>query len=57
VQAIQREHAGRLDEHVEALAQHAFRGELWDQAARYFAQAAAKAVARSANREALALFE
>jgi hypothetical protein len=57
VQAIQREHAGRLDEHVEALAQHALRGELWDQAARYFAQAAAKAVARSANREALALLE
>jgi hypothetical protein len=57
VQTIQREHACRLDEHVEALAQHAFRGELWDQAARFLAQAAAKAVARSANREVLALFE
>jgi class 3 adenylate cyclase/tetratricopeptide (TPR) repeat protein len=47
----------RLSEHVELLAHHAFRGELWDKAPMYLRQAGAKALARSANREAVAYFE
>ena len=39
------------------LAQHAFRGELWDKAMTYLQQAGAKAMERSAYREAMACFE
>ena len=39
-------------DHLEKLARHAFQGELWDKAVNYLEQAAGKAVARSANREA-----
>ena len=39
-------------DHLEKLAHHALRGELWDKAVDYLEQAAGKAVARSANREA-----
>ena len=46
-----------LAEHVERLAHHAVRGEVWDKALRYCSQAGAKAFARSANREAVAYFE
>jgi tetratricopeptide (TPR) repeat protein len=54
IETLQRD---RLIEHVERLAHHAVRGALWDRAARYLRQAGEKAVARSANREAVALFE
>jgi class 3 adenylate cyclase/tetratricopeptide (TPR) repeat protein len=47
----------RLTEHVERLAHHAGRGEMWEKAVTYFRQAGAKAFARSANREAVACFE
>ena len=47
----------RLTEHVEGLAHHAVRGEMWERAVRYLRQAGEKAVARSANREAVAFFE
>jgi class 3 adenylate cyclase/tetratricopeptide (TPR) repeat protein len=47
----------RLDEQVEQLAHHAFRGEIWDKALAYFQKAGAKAMAASANREAVACFE
>ena len=47
----------RLAEQVERLAHHAFRGEVWDKALTYFRQAGAKAVARSAHREAVVSFE
>jgi tetratricopeptide (TPR) repeat protein len=57
VGAIERLHADRLDEHVERLAHHALRGELREQAARYLQQAGDRAAARSANREAVTLFE
>jgi len=53
VEALEILHAGRLDEHVERLGHHAMRGAVWDKAIRYFRQAAAKAFARSANREAV----
>ena len=57
VGAIERAYPDRLIEHVERLAHHAVRGELWDQAVTYLRQAGAKAFARWANREAAACFE
>jgi predicted ATPase/DNA-binding SARP family transcriptional activator len=47
----------RLDEHVEQLAHHALRGELWDRAVRYLRQAGAKAAVRSALLDARAWYE
>src|SRR5262249_19853412 len=41
----------------ERLAEHAFRGEVWEQAARYARQAGQRAFERSANREAVTWFE
>jgi len=52
VAAIERLHAGRLDEHVEPLALHSLRGELWEKAFGYLQQAGAKAMGRSAYPEA-----
>jgi class 3 adenylate cyclase/tetratricopeptide (TPR) repeat protein len=47
----------RLADQVERLAHHALRGEVWDKAVAYFCQAGEKALARSANREAVTCFE
>jgi tetratricopeptide (TPR) repeat protein len=47
----------RLAEQVERLAHHAFRGELWAKAHRYYRQAGAQAMRHSANREAVACFD
>jgi class 3 adenylate cyclase/tetratricopeptide (TPR) repeat protein len=57
VGAIERLHADRLGEVVELLAHHAVRGRIGAKAVRYLRQAGAKAVARSANQEAVRLFE
>src|SRR5262249_31975171 len=57
VDAIERFYPERLTEHVEGLAHHAVRGEMWKLAAQYLRQSGEKAVARSAIREAIALFE
>jgi len=57
VESIERLHAERLAEHVERLAHHAFRGEVWDKAATYCTQAGIKAQGRSAHREAVSWFE
>ncbi len=57
VEAIEHLYPDRLREHVEQLADHAFRGEMWEKAVSYLRQAGAKAFARSANREAIAYFE
>jgi len=57
VRAIERLHEGRLAEHVDRLAHHAIRGELWDQAVRYLRQAGTKAAERSALRESVTWFE
>ena len=57
VEAIERLYPDRLAEHVERLAHHALRGEVWEKAVRCLRQAGAKAFARSANREAVAYFE
>src|SRR5499425_1582751 len=57
VGAIERCYPDRLAEHVERLAHHAVRGELWQEAVLYLRQAGAKAMARLANREAASCFE
>jgi class 3 adenylate cyclase/tetratricopeptide (TPR) repeat protein len=44
-------------EHVERLAHHALRGEVWDKALAYCRQAGEKVMARSAYREAVGYFE
>ena len=49
VEAIEALYPERLTEHVERLAHHAFRGELWEKAVAYLRQAGAKAAARSAT--------
>jgi class 3 adenylate cyclase/tetratricopeptide (TPR) repeat protein len=56
VAAIEALHGDRLAEHVESLAHHAFRGEDWERASRFLREAGAKALARSANREATVSF-
>ena len=57
VEVIEALRADRLAEHVEDLARHSFRGEVWDKAMDYLGRAAARALTRSANREAAALLE
>jgi class 3 adenylate cyclase/tetratricopeptide (TPR) repeat protein len=57
VGAIEAVYPDRLAEHVERLAHHALRGEVWDKAVTYLRQAGAKAWARSANREAVSSLE
>jgi class 3 adenylate cyclase/tetratricopeptide (TPR) repeat protein len=57
VAAIERLYADRLPEQVERLAHHAVRGEILPKAVHYLREAGAKAVNRSANREAVAYFE
>jgi DNA-binding NtrC family response regulator/tetratricopeptide (TPR) repeat protein len=55
VETIERSSPDRLT--GERLAAHALRGEMWDKAAAYLRQAGARALARSANRDAVASFE
>jgi class 3 adenylate cyclase/tetratricopeptide (TPR) repeat protein len=57
VGALERSYPDRLTEHVERLAHHAVRGEVWEQAVTYLLQAGVKALTRSANREAVTCFE
>jgi len=57
VEVIERLYRERLPEHVERLAHHASRGEVWEKAVTYLRQAGAKAFARSTNREAVSYFE
>jgi len=52
VDAIERIYADRLAEHVERLADHALRGEVWDKAVRYLRDAVHRQAARSAYHEA-----
>jgi predicted ATPase/class 3 adenylate cyclase len=54
--AIERLYGGQLTEHVEILAHHAVRGRVADKAVHYLREAADKAAARSANREAVEFF-
>jgi tetratricopeptide (TPR) repeat protein len=48
---------GRIAEQVERLADHAWRGELWEKALLYSRQAGEKALAQSAHHEAVGCFE
>jgi class 3 adenylate cyclase/tetratricopeptide (TPR) repeat protein len=57
MEAIEALYPDRLAEQAERLAHHAFRGELWEKAVTYLQQAGAKALARSAYREAVTCFE
>jgi class 3 adenylate cyclase/tetratricopeptide (TPR) repeat protein len=56
VSALEEVAGDNLYDHVEALAHHAFRGELWDKAVAYLRQAGAKAMSHSALVEALASY-
>jgi predicted ATPase len=55
--ALEELDAHHLTEQIDRLAHHALRGEVWDKAVTYGRQAGAKAVERSALREAAAAFE
>jgi predicted ATPase len=57
VEAIEQLYPDRLTDHVDRLAHHAFRGEVWDKTLPYSRPAGAKAFWRSANREAVTCFE
>jgi class 3 adenylate cyclase/tetratricopeptide (TPR) repeat protein len=57
VGAIERFYPDRLTEHVERLAHHAYRGQVWDKAVTYLRQASAKAQGRSAHRQAVTCLE
>ena len=56
VRAIEQLHGARLGDHVEMLAHHAFRGELWNKAVAYGEQAGHIAAERSASAQASACF-
>src|SRR5262249_47372954 len=57
IQAIEGLYPERLAEHIERLAHHALRGEVWEKAVAFLHQAGTKAAERSAHREAAACFE
>jgi tetratricopeptide (TPR) repeat protein len=57
VDAIEHLWVDRTAEHAASLARHAFRGERWQQALAYSRQAAARAQAQSAYREAVGCLE
>jgi class 3 adenylate cyclase/tetratricopeptide (TPR) repeat protein len=57
IEAIERLYPNRLVEHVDGLAHHAMRGEVWDKAFHYGRQAGERAAARSAHRDAVVHFE
>jgi class 3 adenylate cyclase/tetratricopeptide (TPR) repeat protein len=57
VEAIEQLYPHRLTEQFERLAHHASRGELWEKALQYLRRAGAKALARSAYREAAESFK
>src|SRR5439155_24701139 len=54
--SIEARYPDQLHEHVDALAAHSFRGEMWSPAAAYLTQSGLKAFARSAHRAAAARF-
>jgi tetratricopeptide (TPR) repeat protein len=57
VEVLETLYAERRNEHIERLADHAFRSEMWEQALAYCRQASVKASVHSANREAVAHLE
>ena len=57
VEVLEGLYADRLDEQVERLAHHAFRGEVWDKACTYYRQAGAKAMEQSAYPAVVVAYE
>jgi class 3 adenylate cyclase/tetratricopeptide (TPR) repeat protein len=57
VEALEMLYPERLTEHVEQLAHHAFRGEVWEKAVTYLQQAGVKAFARSTHRQSATRLE
>jgi DNA-binding winged helix-turn-helix (wHTH) protein/class 3 adenylate cyclase/tetratricopeptide (TPR) repeat protein len=57
VEALEALYADCLAEQTARLAHHAWHGEMWEKALAYLRQAGVKAIASSANREAVAHFE
>jgi DNA-binding winged helix-turn-helix (wHTH) protein/tetratricopeptide (TPR) repeat protein len=57
IEAIEKRYTDRLATQVGRLAQHAFRGEVWDKALSYSRQAGSRAGACSAYQEAVVSFE
>jgi tetratricopeptide (TPR) repeat protein len=57
VEALEGLYADRLDEQVERLAHHAFRGEVWDKACTYYRQAGVRAMEQSAYRAVVVSYE
>jgi class 3 adenylate cyclase/tetratricopeptide (TPR) repeat protein len=57
VAAIETHRSEHLGDHVEPLARHALRGELWSKAATYGARAGEKSLARAAYQDAVTHFE
>jgi len=57
VQSMEGLDARRIEDHIERLAEHAQRGEVWEKAVVYIPQAGAKAAARGASKEAAVYFE
>jgi tetratricopeptide (TPR) repeat protein len=57
VEALEVLYADCLAEHTARLAHHAWHGEMWEKALAHLRQAGVKAIASSANREAVAHFE
>ena len=57
VEGIERLYADRLGDHLELLAHHALRAELWDKAVMHLREAGRRAVQRSAHRMAATCFE
>jgi class 3 adenylate cyclase/tetratricopeptide (TPR) repeat protein len=56
-EAIERLSTERVAEQAERVAHHALRGELWEKTVAYLRQAGLRAMARAANREAIAHLE
>jgi class 3 adenylate cyclase/tetratricopeptide (TPR) repeat protein len=56
-EAIEQLSAGRVAEHIERLAHHALRGEVWEKAAVYLRQSGLRAMARAAYRESVTHLE
>ena len=57
VDALEKMSANPVSEHCEALAHHAFQGQLWEKAVRYSYDAGAKSMSRSAFLEAVSDYE
>jgi class 3 adenylate cyclase/tetratricopeptide (TPR) repeat protein len=57
VEAIEALYPDRRAEHIERLAHHAFRGEVWEKAVTYLRKAGTRALVHSAYREAVSCFE